>query len=436
MELARPRLRSKGLGLSLALCHVYPSMSTPIPPESLGTSLRALRLERGVGIRELARRAGTSKRSIQDWETDRYTPGGTALDRILVALEAPARLRARMLARAAPEYARVHLAHTPLGAPVDAGQVLRAMRLRQGTTQAEVARAGRIDQRTVSRWESGESLPSAEALHAALFALGASPEEALALMSVERRQEMEGDVRHRLHLAKSAPLALRDVLLLGVESELWWRAVRDGAAEPALCDVVSTRAHQCLLRGAIDEIDGHVGRALRLARSTGLADPAAGAVFAGCWRAQRVLGGAPGAARALGRWSGRMKIGQNQDWLRSAQGFATIRAGDAAHGVDLLARLAGERQGGDRSFFLTNLVEAHLLAGQPELAAETLESMDGPPGPLPVAKALLARGKEPPTGVIEAARAFGSTSWGAGREMAQIERGLVLVRRGRRARFR
>lgn len=403
--------------------------------------MRRLRQARGFGIRELARLAGTSKRSVQDWETGRHAPSGEALDRVLKALDAPEGLRARLLAQAAPAYARAQLAHTSLGAPVDVGQILRAMRLRQGTTQAEVARAVEVSQATLARWEAGESTPSAEALHRVLFALEASADEALALMSAERREPAEGDLGdafRRIHRAADAPLALRDVLLLGIESELWWLAAHDPAAESALCLVVAARAHQSLMRGALEDLDGTVRRALRLTRSAGDAAPAAAAVFAGCWVRQRRPGGAAGAARSLGKWSGRMGDPRLRAWLRAAQGTAMVRAGEPDCGIGILEEVVHatrDEPWAANGFFLEDLAEGLILADRPQEAAELHATMGGAGGPPLVARLHLARGEEPPAEAVAAMRAEPVRNWPHERYVAGIERGLDLVRRGGKARF-
>ena len=147
----------------------------------LGEELRALRVARRLSLGEAAVRAGSSKSALMGWESERSRPRGPGLARLLDALETEPRLRARLLHAADPVHARIELANTPLGAPIDVGQVVRAMRGRRNVTQAELARAVGINQSAVARWESGNAVPSAENLHAAAFALGASPEEAMAL---------------------------------------------------------------------------------------------------------------------------------------------------------------------------------------------------------------------------------------------------------------
>jgi len=46
------------------------------------------------------------------------------------------------------------------GAPADAGQRIRAWRLRSGLTQEELARALSVTFASVSRWENGHVVPS------------------------------------------------------------------------------------------------------------------------------------------------------------------------------------------------------------------------------------------------------------------------------------
>jgi transcriptional regulator with XRE-family HTH domain len=47
-----------------------------------------------------------------------------------------------------------------MGAPADAGQRIRAWRLRSGLTQEELARALSVTFASVSRWENGHVVPS------------------------------------------------------------------------------------------------------------------------------------------------------------------------------------------------------------------------------------------------------------------------------------
>jgi transcriptional regulator with XRE-family HTH domain len=408
--------------------------------ETLGKALRDLREGRGVGIRELARRAGTSKRSVQDWETDRYLPSGPALDRLLKALETPPRTRARLLALAAPTHARLVLADTPLGPPVDAGEVLRAMRRRGGATQGEIARRIGVSQATLARWESGDSTPSTERLHDLLFALDASVEEALALMSVKTREAASGgleDTERRIRTAADLPLPLRNAVLLGIESELWWHATRDAAAKPLLCDAIATRAHHALMAGLLEEVPELVRRAKRLTRATGYATPATAAVYAMAWTQQRTPGRADSAVRLLGNWSERVEAPRMRLWLQSAHALATVRAGEPDQGIGILERIERamrDDEWGAGGYFLEDLIRAHLIAGRPERAEDLLERTGGMEEAATRAMVALARGNEPTPETLRAAYGH-ARAWPAIQEMRQIENAIRHVRQGKRAHF-
>ena len=188
----------------------------------MGEELRALRLARGLSARALGGLAGVSTTSVSSWEQGARAPRGAPLARLLDALEADERTRARLLHAAEPAFARVELAPTRLGAPPAAGMVIRGMRLRRGTSQADLARTIGATQSTVARWESGELSPSTESVHALCFALGASVEECLALAAAsgEDARALPDDHGEGADAARQAILAapreLAEVVSLGL----------------------------------------------------------------------------------------------------------------------------------------------------------------------------------------------------------------------------
>ena len=389
----------------------------------------------------MARLAGTSKRSVQSWESNRYLPSGPALERLLEALEVSGRERDRLLAEATPSYARTRLAHTPLGAPVHSGQVLRAIRLRQGTTQAAVARGIGVSQGTLAKWESGEDVPADASLEAALVVLGASEAEERALWTARRcgGAAESRDLEDRIdQVVFDLPLSLRDPVLLGFEAELWWRAMRNPGTEALLSRIVAARAQQSILRGALDEVEGLARRAIRIARVAGAFESASSAVYAACWTSQRRPGGAIPAARTLGRWADMAQVPEVRNWLRAAQGLALTRGGEFAEGIALLHEL--ERRAADRGwkdlvYHRNDLAEGYLMARQPQRAFELLLSLGNAAPSATFARACLALGQEPPAATIEDVCARTDRDWLSAQEAAQIERGLADLRRGVAARF-
>ena len=404
----------------------------------MGGEVRRLREARGLRPAELARRAGVSPASLRDWEIGRHRPGAAALERLLLALGADARTRAEALARIDAPEARVALAHTPWGAPVDLGEVLRAMRRRAGTAQADVARAVGVRQGTLAKWEGGGATPAEETLDRLFAALRATPEETAALHAVRHGPAAPlDDPLERLRVATyERPVALRDVLLLGLEAELWSRAMREPALDAPLAQAMATRAQQALIRGAWSEIEPHARRAARLAPLVGDLDVLGPALYARNWVRQRRAGGARVAARSLGRWADRMRAPLNRTWLTGAGALALVRAGETEAGVRVVRALLDEAAPGtrDRAYHGEDLVEAWLLAGEPERAAETLEGLGGDASPLAAAKVAAARGETPPPGFLAGLRAGDDV---LGRiEADRIERLAAAVRRGRPARLR
>ncbi len=63
---------------------------------SLGTALRRLRVVRGLSLVDAARRGGVSKAALSAWENGNRRPRGPALVRLLDALGADPRTKARL----------------------------------------------------------------------------------------------------------------------------------------------------------------------------------------------------------------------------------------------------------------------------------------------------------------------------------------------------
>lgn len=345
--------------------------------QTLGEALRGLRAARGLGTGETARRAGVSKGALQHWEAGRNRPTGPALGRVLDALEADARLRARLLAEADPRHAQVALAGTALGPPVALGAVLRAMRARRGMTQADLARAAGVTQSTVAKWESGDSAPPASALHHAAFALGAAPEEALALASVRGEAdpfEGEGDpeaVVLALDSALHGGSPLFGALAAAYEAEAWRRAARDPRWDPALCRVLAKRAATAYHRGEPGLGAAYARRTIRLARTPDAKRASMLALDIATTLAKR-RGDDPARAAALaGAWADALPPGEAKVWALWIRSLRLHAAGSRAKGLALLRATeemnaeADARYGPEaRAWNLINgRVEFHLAGG-------------------------------------------------------------------------
>lgn len=235
----------------------------------MGDVLRGLRVSRELSLRAAALRAELSPTTLSGWEAGHHVPRGPALDRLLTALGADNRLRARLIAACDPAHAQLALVRTSLGPPVSLGAVLRAMRERRGLAQAEVARAAGVTQAAVARWEAGDDCPDPATLHAVLFALRAAPEEVAAVTATSGGgviglpdDPQEAAIEIATH---HPPPELREIVAMGFEAELWRRASRDARWDSLLGERIGQRANRLVGEGRFQEAETAARRALRLA---------------------------------------------------------------------------------------------------------------------------------------------------------------------------
>ncbi|RYG35628.1 XRE family transcriptional regulator [bacterium] len=356
-------------------------MAVAIDP-NLGATLRNLRLARGLGLDEASRRSGASKAALSSWENGHRRPRGPALARLLDALSADARTKARLLQQADPQQARIVLADSVLGAPVDVGMVLRVMREGRGMAQADLARQIGVSQAAVSQWESGDALPSAETIHAVGFALGATVEETLALASVQggKAGELVNDPEAVLTQMWTAhiPSSLREVTLMGWEAELWRRAASDPRWESSLVSILSLRANWLVRTERYEEIPVLAARSIRLARGTDTQSQAVGAVAALADSDRHLGRGHDRAADLAGELVGRMPDSHRKAWMLRQRGMSLVRMGRIAEGLKWVSRssemdilLIGDNPE-SWCYDASMLCEALLEAGEPKSAADII----------------------------------------------------------------
>src|SRR5579872_633941 len=136
---------------------------------TLGAALRDLRRRRGLSQERVATRAHVTTRALRYREADQQQPRDVEMESVLKALEATAQERAHIYALL-PDRRHLRLARSAeaggsvptalLGPTPGLGDLLRAMRLRRGGTQEQLAEQMRISRSTVIRWEATRMLPS------------------------------------------------------------------------------------------------------------------------------------------------------------------------------------------------------------------------------------------------------------------------------------
>ncbi len=312
--------------------------------QTLGAALRSLRRSRNLSLSEAAARAGASKAALGAWEAGTRQPRGPALARLLTALGADDRTKARLLTLADPQHARIVLADSPFALSVDIGMVLRAMRERRGATQADLARKLGVSQATVSRWEAGDDAPSTETLHALGFALGAAAEETLALASAAGHGG--GGLPDAPEAAPSrmrpynTPYPLWEAMFLGWEAELTRRAARDPRWDAALVLALAHRSSWLAEEERYGEIAPVARRAIALATTPEARYHAVPALAALADADRRLGRGHASAAELAGAWASRLPDSQFRAWMIRQRGMSLVRMGRTSEGLTLVERSA------------------------------------------------------------------------------------------------
>lgn len=336
---------------------------------------------RRLSLGTAAALANVSKSTLSGWENGASRPRGAAFERLLDALEAEPRTRTRLLHAADPAFARSALIHSPLGAPVDVGTVVRAMRARRGMTQADLARRVGMTQSAVAHWEAGDAVPPAATLHAVGFALGATVEETLALASAQGggQSGLPDDIEaahHHLQCVKAAP-DLRELVSLGQEAELWRRAALDARWDACLVRVLADRAGWLVGQERYDEIPVHARRAIAMARTAEDRSHSAGAVAALADHDRHRGAGHAAAAEMAGALAERIPDSGFRDWMFYQRGMSLARMGAGDEGAALVIRSTGMDGGPwDAESWCRHTsaqCDVRLAAGEPAKAAALID---------------------------------------------------------------
>lgn len=149
--------------------------------DSLGLFIQGLRLSRRLSQRAVASRANIANSTLSRWERGLSTPNVAELDSVLNVVRASQAQRVHAFRLISEPRAIRRLKHDGQHWASISGDLLRAMRMRGGRSQADVASKLAISQAMLAKWEASEDWPSLEKLHALCFELGAHPEELEAL---------------------------------------------------------------------------------------------------------------------------------------------------------------------------------------------------------------------------------------------------------------
>lgn len=246
----------------------------------LGQLLRRLRTTHGWTLAQAAQASGISRVTLNRWEIGKHFPRLPELEALLTALNAsPVQRRDALSFLSAPRaqaLVREDIARfaqeSGLSAMPSGGDLLRAMRLRQGFSLEQVATHLGISTRTLRFWEKAEVWPSVAQLHVLCHYLGAEEPEIIALTcgrfassvpaepltghSVSSRRHAIGS---RIYAGTSLDL---DYLLLLTDS--WRLAVKQTSERSHLAYIYSQYADTLAARGRFAEARQMSDRALEL----------------------------------------------------------------------------------------------------------------------------------------------------------------------------
>jgi len=352
---------------------VLASSSVPVPgafPEQLA----ALRRQRNLSLRGLARRAGVSHDALGAWERGERLPRLPELEAALTALGvAPAeRLRLIALVPAPRARAAAKVGVQPIGPMPGGGDLLRAMRGRRGLTQADAARSAGVSQGRLARWEQSENWPTVERMHHLCSALGASAEETAALVGGrgalpgwDEAEDAEAWSCKGGTASPDDPLgclikrtyfhadALRDLRSLSLERALWLRARDSEAFRSHLHDACAYRARAMMEEGRFSEVGAYADRTWKLARQGyGMSQFWAWGVIASATTLRRSSAvRCTQAADLLASMVPQLLPGENQAWMLSDLAVAMAESGRAdealrasAQAQDLAERLSAPEE--------------------------------------------------------------------------------------------
>lgn len=255
--------------------------------EPIGELLREWRIKRGLSLGALAQQAALNKSTLSRWEGGKAAPRLHELEGVLSAMGVSATER-RMAVESVSSPRGFVLMGDEADRPPVGGDLLRAMRLREKKTQAEVSRLAGVSQGRLAKWEAGEDWPSVERLLPLCSALNAHPDETSALL-MGRFAPLEPlktpfsreDARERLNLATrdvwhTAPNgisnALRDLRFLSLISELWVVSPQNSDAYSFLTNVYGSYGRFLETTGRFHEAERYIQKAIERAPASDIAD--------------------------------------------------------------------------------------------------------------------------------------------------------------------
>jgi transcriptional regulator with XRE-family HTH domain len=253
--------------------------------QTIGVWLQQARLQRGVSQYALAQRAHLSPSTINRWERGVTRPSIYELEQALQALGASSAERLEALRLLDAPRALMTLQQFSRQQPHPSGELnppllgdlLGALRRRQGWSVAQVAAALHVSERSVRGWERSQAIPSDEHLHALCYALQATPDEVAFILtrplwleppSPHATQEDASLLKTRIEemrqLVWQGATEGMELRLLALEAQVWWHVRQCPRHAEFLREVYTLCCQWYTLHGRVQDAERYGYRGLRL----------------------------------------------------------------------------------------------------------------------------------------------------------------------------
>lgn len=367
--------------------------------DAFGDYLHALRQARKLTATELAQKAGIRRATLSEWQSGKRQPRSQELEAVLDALDASdaQKRKARELLRTPKAFVRLRQ-ETERNDPdfvaiagdiPHGGDLLRALRLRKGWTQTELAAQMAVPQSTVARWERSELWPQNEHLHRLCFLTGAHEEEMVALTTSRFRLEehsplSEDQIRRQMSEILNSKQSvseypLSELRLLTLSAQAWQMARQDKAGLPLLAEVCAQRADHLYMHWRLEEADVLSNRVFDLYASAPVqtANIERAVIRAAEISAKRRgLRGLRDAVSLLQSWRDRAGYAPNVGWMLGDLSLFHARSGQTEEAVGLARQalhLTEKVTPLDARFRRSDLARTLLLANRPHEARLLIE---------------------------------------------------------------
>jgi transcriptional regulator with XRE-family HTH domain len=253
--------------------------------QTIGEWLQQARLQRGVSQYALAQQAHLSPSTINRWERGVTRPSIYELEQVLQALGVSSAERLEALRLLDAPRALMTLQQLTRQQPHPSGELnppllgdlLGALRRRQGWSVAQVATALQVSERSVRGWERSQAIPSDEHLHALCYVLQATPDEVAFILarplwleppSLHTTQEDASLLKMRIEemrqLIWQGATEGMELQLLALEAQVWWHVRQCPRHAEFLREVYTLCCQWYTLHGRVQDAERYGYRGLHL----------------------------------------------------------------------------------------------------------------------------------------------------------------------------